>query len=94
MKAGINKITRFLLCSFFGIVPAFILNFILESIAIPDPCYYHTRDTTKLFDLFYKMESSEGYHPSPTLFNTLLTLSIGITAGIIVCRKIQNWIRY
>jgi hypothetical protein len=87
MKTGSGKITRLLLCSFSGILCAFILNFILESVAIPDPCYYHARDTTKLFALFYKMESSEGFHPSPTLFNTLLTLAIGILAGIFLRGK-------
>jgi hypothetical protein len=94
MKLHIYSIPRLLLYSVLGIVPAYILNFIIEGISIPDPCYYHGRSTTKLFDLFYKMESNEGYHPSPTLFNTLLTLAIGIAGGIFVCRKIQRWITY
>lgn len=65
MKQSIYKASGLVLYSILGIIPVYILNLIIEGIIIPDPCYYHARDTTKLFDLFYKMESSEGYPRLP-----------------------------
>jgi ABC-type antimicrobial peptide transport system permease subunit len=66
-----------------GIVLAFVFNFlILEKILIPDPCYYHTHDANKVFDLFYELTSAEGYHPFPTKFNFIFTAIIGAVFGL------------
>ena len=73
-----------------GAVSTFALNFFfLEHLLIPDPCYYHNRDTSLLFDLFYDLASVEGGHPSPTGFNLLLTLAVGLLSGY----QIANWRR-
>jgi hypothetical protein len=74
-----------------GAITALIFNFgFLERILIPDPCYYHTNETTALFDMFYGLSASEGYHPFPTLFNFLFTLSIGIALGILLNKVIHE----
>lgn len=67
-----------------GIVSCCFLNyFLLENLIIPDPCYYHTGEdeVTWLFDLFYHFPSSEGYHPSPTTFNFVVTILAGAFLG-------------
>ena len=71
-------------CILIGSTIAFIANYLLlENIIIPDPCYYHSRDTTKLFDLFYSMTAASGDHPFPTIFNFISTLTIGGLVGFL-----------
>lgn len=68
-----------------GFITALILNFgFLQRILIPDPCYYHTNETTPIFDLFYNLPASEGYHPFPTAFNFFLTAAVGIALGLLL----------
>lgn len=59
---------------------AFVLNFfVLDSLFIPDICYYHNHEfkTNKIFDLFYSFPPGEGGHPSPTNFYFIFTLTAG-----------------
>ncbi|HCS21536.1 MAG TPA: hypothetical protein DIW47_13415 [Bacteroidetes bacterium] len=66
-----------------GAVLAFLFNYlILDSILIPDPCYYHSHEPGLLFHLFYDLPSSEGYHPFPSVFNFIFTLTIGALSGL------------
>ena len=89
MKTAI-RITGFLFCCLVGLVTTFVLGFMIEGIIIPDPCEYHSKETTWLFDLFYKMISDEGYHPSPTTFNYVVTISLGIALGIFINNNIAK----
>ena len=74
--------------SLIGIIVVFLFNYLLlERLIIPDPCYFHSHDTTKVFDLFYELTASEGYHPTPTRFNLILTLIIGAMTGILIGLK-------
>jgi hypothetical protein len=69
-----------------GVMLMCALNyFLLEGIIIPDPCYYHyhSHDTNKVFYLFYELTAQEGYHPTPTKLNLILTLTIGALTGLI-----------
>ncbi len=67
-----------------GIFLLFVFNFlILERVIIPDPCYYHSHDTNKVFDLFYELTAQEGYHPTPTRLNVVLTLTTGAIIGLV-----------
>lgn len=78
-----KRITIIILSALAGTVLAFVFNFlILDKILIPDPCYYHTHDTNKVFDIFYELTSSEGYHPFPTKFNFILTATFGAIIGV------------
>lgn len=76
---------KFVIKSFIFIsamVGVFILNYgFLDSFIIPDPCYYHTNDTTFIFDLFYCFPSVEAGHPFPSVLNILLTLITGLFLG-------------
>lgn len=61
-----------------GVLTFLVLNFIiLDKLLIPDPCYYHNRETGFLFNLFYDTPSFNGGHPMPTNFNIILTIIIG-----------------
>lgn len=74
-----------------GIVIVFLFNYLLlEALIIPDPCYYHSHDTTKLFDLFYELTASEGFHPTPTMFNLVITLVIGAVTGLVIGLLLMN----
>lgn len=64
--------------------------FFLEIFLIPDPCYYHTHETTSLFDLFYSLTSDNGYHPFPTMLNFVVTICVGMISGELVFRKTIN----
>ncbi len=55
-----------------------------QTLIIPDPCYYHKHETTKIFDLFYELTTAEGYHPSPTKLNFIITIVIGMLLGLII----------
>jgi len=82
------KISGFSLIS---IVVIFIFNYLLlERLIIPDPCYYHSHDATKIFDLFYELTASEGYHPTPTKFNLIITLITGAMSGLLFGLKLTN----
>jgi hypothetical protein len=72
-----------LLSTVTGAITALMLNFlIIQNILIPDPCYYHSHETGKLFDIFYEMTAAEGYHPLPTRFNLIFTILLGALSGL------------
>jgi len=78
-----KQIVTVILSALAGAVLAFVFNFlILDKILIPDPCYYHTHDTNKVFDIFYELTSGDGYHPFPTKFNFIFTATIGVIFGL------------
>lgn len=79
-----KKILKVIGFATLGAIMFFVFNYlVLERIIIPDPCYYHSHDTTKIFDLFYELTASEGYHPTPTYLNLILTLTAGTATGLI-----------
>ncbi len=79
----IKRIIIISLLTLTGMVLALILNFFfLERILIPDPCYYHSHDSNKIFDIFYSLPASEGGHPFPTNFNFIITLTMGAIFGL------------
>lgn len=68
-----------------GSVLAFLFNFLfLDKILIPDPCYYHSHEPGLLFNIFYDLPAFEGYHPFPSVFNFIFTLTIGAVLGLTV----------
>ena len=89
------KIISIICCSLFGMITMALLNFsILDTIIIPDPCAYHGEKMSSIFNLFYKMESGDGYHPFPTTFNFTLTAIAGITIGLAVYKYLKNVLNY
>jgi len=77
-------------CLFSGLLVSFVLHFMIEGILIPDPCAYHGEKTTQFFDLFYKMTSDEGYHPSPTTLNYVLTITLGLLLGFFIDKRVAT----
>jgi uncharacterized membrane protein YgaE (UPF0421/DUF939 family) len=92
VRKGEFKTGNFVLISlstFIGMVLTFCINFyFLENIIIPDPCYYHSHDTNKIFDIFYEIQGWNGDHPYPTIFNMTLTFAIGAFLGGIISPKL------
>lgn len=79
----VKKMAVVILSALTGTVLAFLLNFlILDKLLIPNPCYCHSHDTNKVFDIFYELTSSEGYRPFPTKFNFIFTTTIGAIFGL------------
>jgi hypothetical protein len=75
----------------FGAVAAVNLNYFwLESIIIPDPCYYHEHHPSRLFMLFYDQPYMRNGHPEPSTFNLLCSLFIGALPGYLYYRKIAR----
>jgi hypothetical protein len=75
-----------------GAAIMFAFNYLfLEHILIPDPCYYHNRDTTLLFDLFYDLPGYAGGHPTPTIFNLVFTLATGAILGWTIQKPLSKW---
>ncbi|RYE52165.1 MAG: hypothetical protein EOP48_17035 [Sphingobacteriales bacterium] len=63
-----------------GTAVIFLLNYcVFENLIIPDPCYYHNRDTGILFELFFDTPSFNGGHPFPSKVNFIVTMAAGIT---------------
>lgn len=81
-------------CLLFGIITTFFINYyILEPMLVPDPCAYHVEETSVLFNLFYTMKSSEGFHPLPSVFNFIVTLSLGTLIGLLLykyCKSVRT----
>ena len=91
----IQRVAIIILSILTATVLAYVLNFfVLERILIPDPCYYHARETNKIFDIFYDLPAFAGGHPFPTTFNFIFTLTIGailgLTFSIIILKKRAN----
>jgi ribose/xylose/arabinose/galactoside ABC-type transport system permease subunit len=81
----IKQISYMVMSTIAGAILALLLNvFVLEKIVIPDPCYYHSHDTSKSFDLFYEFKAIDGGHPSPTWLNLIVTILIGALTGLIL----------
>lgn len=70
-----------------------LLNFgVFDKLFIPDPCYYHSHDTNWLFDRFYDITSAQGGHPSPSMFNIVVTLATGLLlGGWLTIKGIKTW---
>lgn len=78
-----KQIVLVILSALAGAVLVFLFNFLfLDKILIPDPCYYHSHDTNMVFDIFYDLPASDGYHPFPSTFNILFTAVLGAIIGL------------
>jgi hypothetical protein len=78
------RVLKIIVFCFIGLILTFVLNyFVIEKLLIPNPCYYHSRDASQIFDLFYELPTSAGCHPVPTILNLTLTLLTGISGGLI-----------
>jgi len=87
-------IAGLLFCCVIGLVAAFVLDLFIAGMIIPDPCEYHSKETTWIFDLFYRKTSDEGYHPSPTTFNYVLTIALGLLLGIFINKQVVTAFNY
>lgn len=67
----------------------FFLNYsVLNTIFVPDPCYYHFNEMNWFMRIFYYADSGSNGHPEPNLFNLLVTISIGFWMGIVSSKMI------
>jgi len=85
-----NKLRTIILVIAGAIVAFFFNVYILENILIPDPCYYHVRTTSLLFDVFYSTPTYNGGHPMPTSLNIVLSLIIGGILGLVIANYLNK----
>ncbi len=52
----------------------FVINVFVQSVLLGDECQYHSNGTSFLFNLFYDLPASNGYHPWPSTFNYATTM--------------------
>ena len=89
--ALIKRIVYVAMSTIAGAILALLLNvFVLEKMIIPDPCYFHSHDTSKFFDLFYDFKPVDGGHPSPTGLNLLATILVGALAGLALSIRLSK----
>lgn len=75
----------------FGAVAAVNLNYFwLDNIIIPDPCYYHDHNPSRLFMLFYDQPYMRNGHPEPSTFNLLCSLLLGALPGIAYYKRLVH----
>ena len=77
----LTKIILYLISCSICILLALLLNYIIESILIPDECYYHMKKPNIWIKLFYNFPSWNGNHPTPSTFNYTITFISGILLG-------------
>lgn len=67
-------------------------NVVYEVVATEDPCDYHNGvvETTWLFDLYFPMTSTNGFHPEPGLMFYLTALAVGIGLGVLSFRMLKR----
>ena len=88
MKNKPTRIFIFFFAILLGTIAVGSFNFLfVEPLIIPDPCYYHNHETTPVFDVFYTIAASEGYHPFPSTFNLTFTLIAGVILGYFIGKK-------
>jgi hypothetical protein len=74
-----------------GIVFMFLINYLLiEKMAIPDPCYFHSHEPTFIFNLFYEFNANDGYHPTPNDLNLISTTGLGGLIGLLLFYKLKK----
>ena len=71
-----KKFFKALLLSVVWLPIVFLLSLMVQIGLLGDECQYHSGDTSFLFNLFYKFTSSNGYHPSPTILNLIVTVFV------------------
>lgn len=89
----LKRMLLFLFAMLLGIIFSFIINLlIIDKLVIGDPCRFHNKDieTGKVFDFFYVMNSSTGFHPEPSINYFMLLLIAGIVIGIVAYLKFQS----
>jgi len=89
-----NKLSK-IVFSFFialgGLLIAFIINYkILDKIIVTDICETDTSNLSHgyIFNLFYEISSSTGYHPEPSYFNFGFTVFLGLLVGSVIAHKL------
>lgn len=80
MKFELIAIVLFVLLYFF------VGDFLLQSLLIPDSCYYHNHQTPLYIELLFDFPSSEGYHPVASKFGYILAVLFGFFLGKIISK--------
>lgn len=84
-----NKKLTFIASCAAGMIAALLLNFVVtESFVVTNSHKYNTGNANIIVELLYNFESGNGYQPFPNMLNIILTLALGLIAGIFVYSKI------
>lgn len=73
-------------------VIAVLIGNAVYAFVVEDPCAYHNGvvETSWLFDLYFPMTSTNGFHPEPGLVFYLTTLAAGIGLGVLSFRMLKR----
>lgn len=76
-----------------GAAVAVVFSFyVIDGIVNPDPCYYEVGEHKPrlLFSLFYNIQEWNGYHPTPSVFNLIFSLTLGAIPGWLLFKRYKN----
>jgi hypothetical protein len=85
-----NKILKWIFISLGGILMCLMSFTLIYDLLIPEPCYYHINEMNSFMNLFYSPELIENGHPSPNLFNFIISLLIGGIFGYGIYKYLIN----
>ena len=68
------------------------MGYLILDVLVPDPCAYHNgqAETNWLFDLFFPMTATSGFHPEPGNVFYFLALGGGIATGLLINRRLKR----
>jgi hypothetical protein len=73
------------------VVIGVFISIAIETILIPNSCYYHTRDPGKIISLLFDFPASENGHPVASHLNVILSSAsgglVGLILGIMLTKK-------
>jgi hypothetical protein len=83
-----TKLITLLILSIPGFIISYLLAFLIESILIPDECYYETHNSNWMIELFYDFPGWNGFHPYPSNFQFALMSILGIYLSFLFCKRV------
>jgi len=54
---------------------------LIFDLLIPDICYYHFNEMDPILNVFFNVKGGDNGHPSPSLFNLIVSMLIGGLLG-------------
>lgn len=87
LKKPILRVVSTVITVVLVVIIVFGINYgVADSLIIDDACKYDSSEISHgfIFDLFYEISSTTGYHPEPSNFNFGFTIVFGVIFGAFV----------
>jgi len=85
-----SKTLKWIFILVVGILMCLISFTLIYDLLIPDACYYHMNEMNSFMSLFYSVWPGDNGHPSPSLFNLIISLIIGGVLGYGIYKYLTN----